>query len=155
MTKPPTDQSNNTIEQLNKLATLLDSQFAIPGTRIRFGLDAILGLIPGAGDAIGALLSLWVVISGIRMGASIGSVFKMLINIGIELVLGAVPLLGDIFDVAWQANNRNVTLLREELAPETLLIEEASSNTEKQQARWALLALIVLLGTALLAYSLQ
>jgi hypothetical protein len=93
------------------VARLLDSGARIPGTKIRFGLDPVLGLVPGLGDVAGAVLSGYIVLVGVRLGASRSVVLRMLANILIDTVVGSVPLLGDAFDVVWKSNNRNVALL--------------------------------------------
>jgi hypothetical protein len=97
----------------------LDAGFRIPGTNIRFGLDPILGLIPGAGDAAGAVLAGWIFVEAIRLGASRATLIRIAGNVALDAGLGAVPVLGDIFDFVWKANLRNVALLeRHVLAPE-------------------------------------
>ena len=83
----------------------------MPGTSLRVGLDPVLGLVPGLGDAAGALLSAWILIEGIRLGASGATLGRMAANIGIDALIGAVPVLGDVFDVVWKANLKNVELL--------------------------------------------
>ena len=88
----------------------------MPGTNLRFGLDPILGLIPGAGDAAGAVLAGWILVEAIRLGASRATVIRIAGNVALDAVVGAVPLIGDIFDFAWKANLRNVTLLERHLA---------------------------------------
>jgi hypothetical protein len=75
------------------------------------GLDPVLGLVPGLGDAVGALLSAWILLEAIRLGASRSTVGRMASNIAIDALIGAVPLLGDVFDVVWKANLKNVALL--------------------------------------------
>ncbi|MGH7475657.1 MAG: DUF4112 domain-containing protein [Longimicrobiales bacterium] len=100
------------LRRLDALAQTLDRVFRLPGTDIRFGLDPLLGLIPGAGDLLGGALSAYVVLVGARLGAPRGLLLRMLFNVGIDAVVGAVPVLGDLFDVAWRANTRNVALLR-------------------------------------------
>jgi hypothetical protein len=93
------------------LAKSLDARFRIPGTPIRFGWDAILGLIPGVGDAMGGLVGgygLWV---GTRIGAPWVVLARMLLNLMIDVIAGAVPLVGDLFDVGWRGNLRNLALL--------------------------------------------
>lgn len=143
---------SDVIKRLDKLALLLDSRFTIPGTKIRFGLDALLGLAPGIGDAIGAILSLWIVVAGLRMGATPGTLLKMLVNIGIELVLGSIPIIGDMFDLVWQANNRNVELLREELAPTPPDVAgERGDHKNGHRNLLGLLALIILIGVIMSA----
>jgi len=89
----------------------LDAGIRIPGTNLRFGLDPILGLIPGAGDAVGALLAAWILVEAIRWGASRATLGRMAANIALDALVGAVPLLGDVFDVVWKANLKNVALL--------------------------------------------
>lgn len=98
-------------DRLRRLAWLLDELFQIPGTRQRVGLDALIGLVPGVGDTIGALLSTYIIIEAARRGASIWTITRMLGNVGVETVVGAIPLLGDLFDVVFKANRRNIALL--------------------------------------------
>jgi hypothetical protein len=100
---------------LRRLAWWLDAAFPIPGTQQRVGFDALLGLIPGVGDAIGALLSTYIILEAARRGASVWVVARMLGNVAVETVLGAVPLLGDVFDVVFKANIRNLDLLGDTL----------------------------------------
>ena len=96
---------------VSRFAYWLDAGIRIPGTNLRFGLDPILGLIPGAGDAAGAVLAGWILVAAIRLGASRATVVRIAANIALDAAVGAVPLLGDIFDFAWKANLRNVALL--------------------------------------------
>jgi hypothetical protein len=93
------------------LAHLLDDSVRIPGLGVRFGLDAVIGLVPGLGDLAGAILSGYVVLLGARLGAPKSVVLRMLGNVAVETVVGSIPLLGDLFDVGWKANLRNVALL--------------------------------------------
>lgn len=104
------------VEQLHGLARVLDSAFAIPGTRFRFGLDALIGLIPGVGDLIGAGLSAFILVQAARLGVPRSVMLRMGWNVAVETVLGAVPLAGDLFDAAYKANNRNIRLLDRYLA---------------------------------------
>lgn len=94
----------------------MDAGIRIPGTNLRFGLDPVLGLIPGAGDAAGAVLAGWILVETIRLGASRATVTRIAGNVALDAIVGAVPLLGDIFDLAWKANLRNVALLERHLA---------------------------------------
>ena len=102
-------------ERLQRVAWLLDAAFPIPGTQQRFGLDALIGLIPGVGDTIGALLSTYIIVEAARRGASVWTVARMLGNVAVESVIGAIPLLGDLFDVVFKANIRNLALLGDTL----------------------------------------
>ncbi|MFL4468594.1 DUF4112 domain-containing protein [Tateyamaria armeniaca] len=103
------------IEKLDRLSSLLDSRFRIPGTPIRFGLDSILGLIPGVGDLASLGPSAYLVYKGYRLGARKRTIIRMSANTGLDFVVGAVPVLGDVFDLVFKANNRNFALLRKEL----------------------------------------
>ena len=101
-----------TLARLDMLSRALDTAFHIPGTGIRFGADAIIGLAPGVGDLVTTLLSCWIVYEARRLGAPRHLLARMAGNIAIDGLIGAVPLLGDAFDVMWRANRRNVQLLR-------------------------------------------
>ena len=103
------------LRRLRVLARVMDSSIRIPGTDFRFGLDAIIGLVPGLGDVLGAVVSGYIVFESARVGASRGTLLRMLANIGIEALVGAVPALGDLFDAAYRANDRNVRLLEDEV----------------------------------------
>jgi hypothetical protein len=98
-------------ERLSDLARLLDEAIRIPGTNIRIGLDALLGLLPGGGDVAGGLLSGLIILQAARAGAPTAILSRMLGNVLIDVIIGAIPVLGDLFDVAWRANSRNVRLL--------------------------------------------
>ena len=101
------------LKQLDLLARLLDAQFRVPGTQIRFGLDAIIGLIPGVGDLSTFAVSGYMLIIMSRNGASGFVIARMLLNILIDALFGLIPILGDLFDVAFKANMRNMRLMRE------------------------------------------
>lgn len=100
------------MERLDALASLMDSAIVIPGTGIRLGADALIGLIPGIGDLVTAGVSCIIVLEARRMGAPAHVVARMIGNVAIDGIVGAVPLFGDIFDVAFRANLRNMRLLR-------------------------------------------
>lgn len=106
------------LARLDALATLLDTAFIVPGTNVRFGLDALIGLVPGIGDAITTAISLYIVHEARQLGAPVHVIMRMLANVAFDGLVGAVPLVGDAFDVMWRANRRNVGLLREWLARE-------------------------------------
>lgn len=96
---------------LQRFATLMDEQFAIPGTRVRVGLDALLGLVPGVGDAGGAILSAWIIVGALRHHVPASQIMRMALAVAVDTVVGAVPVLGDIFDVLFKENVGNVELL--------------------------------------------
>jgi hypothetical protein len=103
------------IARIEWLSTLLDTAIVVPGTNIRFGLDALIGLVPGIGDAVSTLLSLYIVREARALGAPRILIARMLANVALDGVVGAVPVAGDLFDVAFRANRRNVALLRRHL----------------------------------------
>jgi hypothetical protein len=103
--------SRELLDRLGRLAWLLDSAFLLPGTRFRFGLDALIGLIPGLGDALGVLISSYIIREAARAGAPTSVLMRMALNVAVEGVFGLIPVAGDIFDAAWKANQRNVALL--------------------------------------------
>ena len=103
--------AGETRARLNHLAWLLDNSIKLPGTEFRIGLEALLGFIPVLGDALGVVLSGYIVHEAARLGVPRGILFRMVLNVAIEGLLGSVPIAGDIFDAAWKANQRNVDLL--------------------------------------------
>ena len=98
-------------EDLNYIATWLDDRFVVPGTRIRFGLDALIGWIPGIGDALAAFASLFIIFAGWKRGAARITLLRMMLNLTVENTLGAIPVVGDFAHVIWKANRRNYNLL--------------------------------------------
>jgi hypothetical protein len=102
-------------ENLDLLAHVLDDWFRIPGTSIRFGMDGILGLIPGLGDVLTGLASCIIVIAAWFRGVPYITLARMVVNLGLDVVIGAIPLLGDAFDIAWKANRRNYALMTRHL----------------------------------------
>jgi hypothetical protein len=123
------------------LAKLLDEAIRLPGTNIRVGLDAVLGLIPGAGDVAGALLSAVVLVRAAGLGAPSPVLARMVGNVAIDALVGAVPLLGDLFDIGWKANTRNVRLLERYL-------ETPAAATRSSRAVVAGLLLLLVLAVA-------
>jgi hypothetical protein len=103
-------------ENLDLLSHLLDDWFRIPGTTIRFGLDGIVGFIPGIGDAIAGIASCILIVAAWMRGVSYITIARMVANWGIEVLLGTVPVLGNLFDIGWKANRRNYALLTGSLA---------------------------------------
>ena len=100
------------LARIDALSRLLDTAFMIPGTNIRFGIDALIGLVPGIGDAITTIMALYIVSEARALGAPRLLIARMLANVALDGFVGAVPLVGDAFDVAFRANRRNMALLR-------------------------------------------
>src|SRR6476620_7521160 len=99
-------------QDLERLAHWLDTIFEIPGIRLKFGIDALLGLLPGVGDTASALASVYILQAASKYGVPRITLARMTLNIAIDLVVGAIPFVGDLFDVYWKANRKNVELLR-------------------------------------------
>ncbi len=121
-------------ENLEHLVALLDDIFRIPMTGIRFGLDPVIGLIPGVGDWITGAISFLMLVAGWRRGLPRVALARMVVNIGIDSLVGTVPVVGDIFDVGWKSNRKNFTLLQAYREP------QRRSQTWRD---WAFLLLLV------------
>lgn len=136
---------------LRTLVRVLDDAFVIPGTNMRFGLDAVLGLIPGVGDVTGGVMSGMVILAAQRAGAPRSIIARMVANAAIDMIVGTVPLLGDLFDAGWKANRKNLDLLDRYL--------ERPVATKKASTAFVMGAIIVLLllvaGSILLAVMLM
>jgi hypothetical protein len=104
------------LTRVQTLARALDSAIRIPGTSIRFGLDSIVGLIPGAGDLVSSVLSGYIILTSARLGVPPALIIRMILNLGVDTLVGTVPLIGDVFDVGYRANLRNAALLEKHLA---------------------------------------
>jgi len=98
-------------ENLDLLSRVLDTWFRIPGTSIRFGIDGIIGLVPGIGDILAGLASCIIIFAAWVRGAPYVTLARMLVNLALEVIIGAIPFLGNAFDIAWRANRRNYALL--------------------------------------------
>jgi hypothetical protein len=107
------------LNQVQFLARMMDDQFLVPGTHIRFGWDAILGLFPGIGDALTSAISLLIVHHARQTGASPILLARMIANVGVDFLLGSIPLVGDAVDLAWKANRKNAQLLEQHLRATT------------------------------------
>ena len=105
------------LDLLRRWAVLLDSAFRVPGTRIRFGMDAIIGLVPGLGDLSAPIYTAFIIATGLRMRVPAVIQVRMVLNAALDMLVGLVPLLGDVGDVFWKANLRNVALLERHALP--------------------------------------
>jgi uncharacterized protein DUF4112 len=140
------DDSESRTRRVRVLAKLLDNAIAIPGTGWKIGFDPIVGLIPGIGDLIGAVLSGYIILEAARADVPAFTLARMLGNVGVDTLLGAVPALGDVFDAAWKSNTRNVALLERHLAGGAVRGEKRGTTGTMVVA---LLVLIVIVGAGL------
>src|SRR5438445_12837659 len=129
-------------EHLDYIAALLDDIFRIPGTKIRFGLDALIGWVPGVGDAMTAGASFLIVFASWCRGAKGVTLARMIANVLLETAVGAIPVAGDVFHVIWKANRRNYRLLLRER-------EQPGSNTRRDWMFLAVLLLAVIAAAAI------
>jgi len=144
-TSESTSQTPSELPLLDLVARWMDSAFEIPGSKIRFGIDSILGLIPGFGDAATSLVSLFILHSASQQGVSRLTLSRMAFNVLIDFVVGSIPVVGDVFDVYWKANQKNVDLLRRHIT--------ANPDQKRRFERgdwWFLATLTVVLMLALL-----
>jgi hypothetical protein len=112
----PASVSARRMDRLRRVAELYDAGLRIPGTNFRIGLDPLIGLVPGLGDLIGAGVAVWVLVEAAQLGASGFVLFRMVMNIAIDTLGGAIPVAGDVFDAFWKANLKNVRLLERHLS---------------------------------------
>ncbi|WP_457939800.1 DUF4112 domain-containing protein [Mesorhizobium sp. 10J20-29] len=109
------DRQGTVVADLEVLSRLLDSRWSIPGTPIRFGLDAVVGLVPILGDSASALISVYILTRARALGVERALLGRMIANVLLDTLIGSVPLLGSVFDIYFKANNRNMRLLRRHL----------------------------------------
>lgn len=128
---------------MDKMSTLLDNRFRVPGTNFRFGIDAIIGILPGFGDIVSYAMSSALILGMVRQGASTVLILKMIWNIVLDTVVGSIPLLGDLFDAWYKANRRNY-----------LLFKKYHESNDSPKSLWSslfiVMALLILLLLALL-----
>ncbi len=105
------DGAQRDLDRLRLITRLFDQAFSIPGTKWRFGVDALLGLVPGLGDIAGALVAVYAIRVARRLGAPPAIQLHMLTNLGLDALVGTIPLLGDLFDFVYKAQTRNLSLL--------------------------------------------
>ena len=115
--RPRSQSSGLSDSTLSLLASLLDDIFRIPGTSFRFGLDPLIGLIPGLGDLLTGAASFLIILAGWQRGIPRVTLTRMVANVVIDTLVGSVPVLGDLFDAAWKSNSMNLALLQRASAP--------------------------------------
>jgi hypothetical protein len=128
------------MQWVSRLSYLMDKQFRFPGTNFRFGLDPVLNLIPIAGDMTGLLISGGLLLAMVRKGASNKVVVLMTLNILLDAIIGAIPVIGQIFDFFFKANSRNIKLMKEHY------LENKHQGSGKGIILWTILVIIVLLS---------
>ena len=136
-------RSGPELERLRALARFLDTAIPLPGTRFRFGFDAIIGLVPFIGDALSALFSVYIISQAARLGAPRSTLTRMIANVGIDTLIGEIPLLGDIFDAGFKSNIRNLALL------ESHLEQPAAARTQSRLVVGGVILGLVVLVVAL------
>lgn len=109
------DEHLKRLRRVQRMSRLMDNSLRIPGIPIRFGLDSVIGLIPGIGDSLTAIASGWLLREAYRLGVPKRTLLKMVGNVALDLFTGTVPILGDVFDVYWKSNLRNTRLLEQHL----------------------------------------
>lgn len=135
------------VSKLRRISRVLDNAIAIPGTNIRFGLDPILGLLPGGGDTITGGISAYIVVEAARMGVPREVLGKMVGNILLDSFAGTIPVLGDLFDVGWKSNIKNIELLEKHLE-----IAETGKSDKLFIIGLILLLAVIVLGFATIAF---
>lgn len=143
------NQQSERVRRLRGIATLLDESIPLPGG-YRIGIDPIIGLAPGLGDAISAAFALFIILEARGAGASISVILRMLGNVLIDAVAGSVPIIGDLFDAAYKANKRNIDLLDDFLANPSS-VQRASDNRVLAVSLFALLALLAIVALPIIA----
>lgn len=147
--KPPSQPMADQVQRLHRLAFLLDNSISIPGTKLRFGLDPILGLLGiagGSGDVVGGAVGAYIVYQAAQMGLPKDVVWQMVVNILLDSLVGIVPGIGDLLDFTWKANTRNMALVDQHLV--------VSSTSKKGNPLFVLgitlLTVVIVLGCAFL-----
>jgi len=134
------ERLESTRRQLGRLAWLLDSSLRVPGTRFRFGLEPIIGLIPGVGDVASGGLGLYLIVRAVQFRLPGVVILRMVVNTLLDLTIGAIPVLGDLFDFAYKSNSRNMRLFD----------EYAADPGRSTRSEWALLGGLLLIAAGVL-----
>ena len=123
-----------TLNRIRKLSRLMDTSIGIPGTSFRFGLDPIIGLLPGGGDLISTAFSAYIIFLATRFGIPRQDLNKMIFNVALESVLGTVPLVGDLFDAFYKSNIRNLAILEQHLMAAEPELEQIANKLQEGNA---------------------
>ena len=110
MSDPVAADGRRAVQRMDRVVRLLDDGFRLPVVRIRVGIDPVLGLVPVVGDLLPALLGLYVVVEAARLGVSRGTLLRMVTNLTLDAAVGSIPVVGDLFDIGFRANRRNLDL---------------------------------------------
>ncbi|WP_424972768.1 DUF4112 domain-containing protein [Dinoroseobacter sp. S76] len=130
------DPGDMRFARLDRMADTLDARFRIPGLGWRFGWDSVLGLLPGMGDLVTIGPAIYVIYEGHRLGARKSTLARMGLNSGLDLLVGSVPIFGDIFDASFKSNKRNVALLKEDLTEQARDAARRSAHEMPHASGW-------------------
>ncbi|MEN9565789.1 MAG: hypothetical protein RLZZ69_985 [Cyanobacteriota bacterium] len=139
----------NKLTKLRRVSKILDNAIAIPGTKISFGLDPILGLLPGGGDTVTGGIAAYIVVEAARMGVPREILWKMVGNILIDSFAGTVPVVGDLFDLGWKANVKNLELLEKHLD----IAESSKGTVNRINDRLFIFGLILVLALIVIGFA--
>jgi hypothetical protein len=137
---------SRSVERLRWLGYLLDNSIPVPGTGFRFGLDTVIGLVPGVGDLVGGALSVYIILEAARLGVPRPLLARMGYNVAVDALVGTVPVLGDLFDAGYKANLRNLALVRGHLEQPV-----AARRSNRRFAIFLALGIFLLLAAAVAA----
>ena len=132
---------NDSLRRAQIVASVLDDAIRVPGTDIRFGIDPLVGLVPGLGDLLGGAASAYIILEAARAGAPTSVLARMALNVGVDTIVGGLPVVGDLFDFAWKSNARNVKLLAGHLEAPTRTRRASTAVVVALLAALALLAI--------------
>ena len=146
------EQVGAALGRIERIANLTDSRFRIPVIGVRFGIDALIGLIPVLGDGLSALIALYLFFEAVRLGVPWPVRLRMLFNIAFDFFVGLVPLLGDFLDVAFRANQRNTLLLREWLSGQEAPVEQPAVGSASLPVLLSILVVLICAWTSYLLW---
>ncbi len=139
-------RKNIPLERLNRVAWLLDNSIRVPGIDYRIGIDPLIGFVPGIGDAVGALLSLYIIAEAARAHLPLTLISRMVFNVAVETIVGVIPLAGDLFDLTWKANMKNARIVRDYAA------SPSAALARNRRMVWSVLAVLAFFMIAALYF---